>query len=243
MVREAIANRKAEGAPTHEARDLTELSTYLACRGLLCEADEAMAEAARLTAATGDSAEAAFVEAHGSMMTWINGDPEGGVERARRARAMALRAGDARTATTALVALGTIELRRDPEAGHRLLLEAIAEAGSCGFTEQHARALNNLGGFGLDAPHQAFAETYLPEAIEFCVAHNEDLWRINALALAARYALDRGRWTEAADLANRSSRTRANRPGRTTRRSSSSRSCGHAAATLARPPPSTKPKP
>ena len=162
-----------------------------------------MAEAARLTAGADDSAEVAFVDAHGSMTTWLNGDLEGGVERAQRARAMALRTGDARTASTALVALGTIELRRDPEAGHALLLEAVAEAGSAGFTEQHARALNNLGGFGLDAPHHAFAETYLPEAIEYCVAHNEDLWRINALALAARYALDRGRWTEAADLANR----------------------------------------
>ena len=83
------------------------------------------------------------------------------------------------------------------------MLEAIAEAESTGFTEQHARALNNLGGFGLAPPHHALAETYLPQAIEFCVAHNEDLWRINALALAARNALDRGRWTEAADFADR----------------------------------------
>ena len=46
VVREAIASRRAEGASTHEARDLTELSTYLSCRGLLSEAEEAMAEAA-----------------------------------------------------------------------------------------------------------------------------------------------------------------------------------------------------
>ena len=84
-----------------------------------------------------------------------------------------------------------------------LMLEAIAEAESTGFTEQHARALNNLGGFGLAPPHHAFADTYLPQAIEFCAAHNEDLWHINALAYAARNALDRGRWAEAADFAER----------------------------------------
>ena len=85
--------------------------------------------------------------------------------------------------------------------GSALMLEAIAEAESTGFTEQHARALNNLGGFGLAPPHHAFADTYLPQAIEFCAAHNEDLWHINALAYAARNALDRGRWAEAADFA------------------------------------------
>jgi DNA-binding CsgD family transcriptional regulator len=203
VVREAIETRKAKGPRACEARDLTELSTYLMCRGLLREGEEAMADAARLTAGAGDSPEVAFVEAHGSMITWINGDLVGGIERAQRARAMALRVGDGRTAVTALVALGTIELRRDPEAGRSLLLDAVADAGSAGFTEQHARALNNLGGFGLAAPYHAFAERYLPEAIEYCVTHNEDLWRINALALASRYALDRGRWTEAAELANR----------------------------------------
>ena len=47
------------------------------------------------------------------------------------------------------------------------MLEAIAEAESTGFAEQQARALNNLGGFGLAPPHHAFADTYLPQAIEF----------------------------------------------------------------------------
>ena len=38
VVREAIASRREEGAPAREARDLTELSAYLFCRGLLGEA-------------------------------------------------------------------------------------------------------------------------------------------------------------------------------------------------------------
>ncbi len=137
------------------------------------------------------------------MSAWADGDPARGAEIARRARETAIRCGDARTAVTALVGLATIELRVDPDAGRTLMLEAIAEAESTGFTEQQARALNNLGGFGLAPPHHAIAETFLPQAIEFCSAHNEDLWHINALALAARNALDRGRWAEAADYADR----------------------------------------
>ena len=41
---------REEGAPAHEARDLTELSSYLFCRGLLGEAEEALDEATRLIA-------------------------------------------------------------------------------------------------------------------------------------------------------------------------------------------------
>jgi DNA-binding CsgD family transcriptional regulator/tetratricopeptide (TPR) repeat protein len=203
VVREAIASRREEGSPGREARDLTELSSYLFCRGHLGEAQEALDEATRLIAGLEESSEAAFVAAHRSMSTWIGGDPAGGAEIARQAREMALRSGDARTAVTALVGLATIELRRDPDVGVGLMVEAIAEAEAIGFTEQHARALNNLGGFGLAPPHHALADTYLPQAIEFCAAHNEDLWHINALAYAARNALDRGRWSEAADFAER----------------------------------------
>ena len=230
VVRAAIASRREEGSPAREARDLTELSSYLFCRGLLGEAQEALGEATRLVTGLEESSDVAFVGAHRSMSAWIDGDPARGAGIARQAREMAIRCGDPRTAVTALVGLATIELYRDPDAGIPLMLEAIAEAESTGFTEQHARALNNLGGFGLSPRHHAIADTYLPQAIEFCAAHNEDLWHINALAYAARNALDRGRWEEAADYVDRLLRTRVSRPGHTTRRSSCSRSCEPGAA-------------
>jgi DNA-binding CsgD family transcriptional regulator len=203
VIRDAIASRRQEGARAHEARDLAELTTYLVCRGLYGEAHAAMAEAARLVTGEGESAESAFVDSFRAMTVWGSGDVDQGAELAQRARETALRAGDGRTAVNALVSLGTIELYRDPEAGRGILLEAYEEAEAGGFTEQQARALNNLGGFGLDAPHHAFADEYLPVAIDFCITHNEDLWRINALAYAARNALARGRWTEAVDYADR----------------------------------------
>lgn len=41
------------------------------------------------------------------------------------------------------------------------------------------------------------ASMHLERAIAYCTEHLQDLWRINALALAARNALDRGLWDDA----------------------------------------------
>ena len=40
-------------------------------------------------------------------------------------------------------------------------------------------------------------ERYIDDAIEYCTEHSQDLWRINVQAVAARWALDRGRWDDA----------------------------------------------
>ena len=92
VVREAIVCRREENAPTHVARDLAELGSYLVCRGLLGEAREAMNEATRLIDGAAESAEVAFVEAYRAVMTWVEGDAETALELAWRAREMALRA-------------------------------------------------------------------------------------------------------------------------------------------------------
>ena len=203
VIREAIACRKAECAAAHEARDLAELSSYLNCRGLLGDADDALHEAARLIAGHEDSAEGAVVEEYHSWLVYFGGDPQAGLELARRSRETALRHGDTRTAANALLTIGAFELRRDMPTGRKLIEAAIEEARGAGFTEQVARGLNSLAAYAATAPHVELADTYVPQAIEYCVEHNEDLWRINALAIAARNALDRGRWTEAADFADR----------------------------------------
>ncbi len=203
VIREAITCRREEGAPSHEARDLMELASYLACRGLLDEAREATAEATRLIAGDEESVEAGFVQAANAHQHLVDGDLGAARDVARSARETAHRHGDSRTAVDALITVGATELARDAEVGREIMHDAIAEAQSAGHPEQVARALNSLGWFGVYAPAPEFADTYLPQALEYCTAHSEDLWRINALALAARNALDRGRWTEAADLADR----------------------------------------
>jgi len=201
VVREALESRSEQGAPAHEARDLAELSSYLVCRGLMRDARDAMHEAGRLVEGQDESPEIAFVESYRSVMAYVDGEFDAGVKLAWRAREMAQRTGDHRTAVNSLVTAGTIELRRDRDAGLEIMQQALAEALAAGFSEQAARALNNLGAFGAIKPDLELADTYIPRALEFCLAHNEDLWRINILAIASRNALDRGRWTEASDFA------------------------------------------
>jgi DNA-binding CsgD family transcriptional regulator len=203
VIREAIACRREEVAPSHEARDLTELASYLVCRGLLKEAREATAEATRLIAGEDESAEVGFVQASYAYQHLVDGDLAAALDLGRSARETARRHGDSSTAVDALITVGAVELSRDAQVGREIMHDAIAEARSAGHPEQVARALNSLGWFGVHAPAPEFADTYLPQALEYCTAHSEDLWRINALALAARNALDRGRWTDAADLAAR----------------------------------------
>ena len=168
--------------------------------------------------------------AHRSMSAWVEGDPVGGAEIARQAGRSPLRCGDARTAVTALVGLATIELRADLDAGLDLMLEAIAEAESTGFAEQAgARAQQprrvrpcSLRTTRSRIPTSRRRSSSAQRTTRICGTSTP--WRY-----AARNALDRGRWAEAADFADRSAaRTHASRPGRTTRRSSCSRSCGTA---------------
>src|SRR5262249_13420849 len=122
---------------------------------------------------------------------------------AMKAEEMALKNGDLAAAAKARVTLGTLELRRDPALGRRILADAAADCHEQGLKEQAARALNNLGGIGA-APlyDHELANEFLPAALEYCVEHNLDLWRINVLALLSRSQLDQGRWTEAAETAN-----------------------------------------
>ena len=85
--------------------------------------------------------------------------------------------------------------------GREVLERTVADCQASGETIEAARALNYLGLIGVLRYDHELANTYLPAAIEYCISHNLDLWRINALAYAARSQLDQGRWTDAADSA------------------------------------------
>jgi DNA-binding CsgD family transcriptional regulator/tetratricopeptide (TPR) repeat protein len=199
----AIELRRAQGAKLRQARALAELSSYLCCRGLITEANDAVREAVELARDQPEAAESAAVQFAAARMRLIAGDLDAGHELARTAMDVARRAGDAETAGEASVTLGSIALQRDVDAGTSMLLRAAAEGRAEGRPQQAARALNNLGGYGASACRHEIANAYLPAALEYCTEQNLDLWRINVLALCARSALNQGRWAEAAEHAER----------------------------------------
>ena len=200
VIKEAIACRREARSPQEQARAISELTSYLLCRGLLTEAERAVSEAERLVADQPESVGTASVLSSRAQLVWTD-DIDRTIGLCLRAEAVATAHGDTRTATDARITIGTVELRRDPDLGRQILEEAAAECAEAGLKEQAARALNNLGGYGALVHDHGLANEFLPAALEYCVDHTLDLWRINVLALLSRSLLDQGRWTEATDAA------------------------------------------
>ena len=200
VITEAISCRAQEGAAVEQARGLTELTSYLQCRGLYARATGAVEEAERLIAGEPTSSASACVLLSRAHVVWDT-DIEAGVQLARAARNIARECGDLETAAEANVTIGSLELQRDIALGRSVLVDTAAECRAAGLRQQTARALNNLGAFGAARRDHALANEFLPAALEYCMEHNLDLWRINVLALVARSDLDQGRWAEAADAA------------------------------------------
>ena len=128
----------------------------------------------------------------------LDGDIDACLEHAGRALEVGERFGDAGIAGQARVTIGSATARRDLDQGLRLLESAVEHARQNGEHEVAARGLNALVFRPMPWNRHDLVERYLAEAIEYCTEHTQDLWRINVLAVAARWDLDRGRWDDAA---------------------------------------------
>ena len=197
IVREAIVCRQRQGAPLEEARALTELADYLWCRGFNGEADEAVARASELAAARSERREHAYVFHAQAVEALYRGDLDSCLAWGRRAVEVGERFGDGRISGHARVTVASTIARRDFEHGLRFLEEAVETARRKREHEVAARGLNALVFRAEEADRHELVERYIADAIEYCTEHTQDLWRINVQAVAARWALDRGRWDDA----------------------------------------------
>ena len=197
VIREAIRCRQEQGAPLEEARALTELTDYLWCRGYLGEAEQTVARAAQLAAGRPEQREHAYVFHTEALRAFYGGDVAGCIERAGRALEVGDRFGDAGIAGDARVTIGSAIARGDLDRGLRLIEDAVEAARRNGEHQVAARGLNALVSRPMEWNRHDLVERYIDEAIEYCTEHTQDLWRINVRAVAARWALDRGRWDDA----------------------------------------------
>ena len=198
VIREAIRCRQAAGTPLEEARALTELTDYLWCRGYNGEADQTVDRASQLAADRPEQREHAYVFHTQALQALYRGDADGCFEYARRALEVGARFGDELIAGHARVTIGSATARSDLEHGLRLLEEAVETARRSGEHEVAARGMNALVLRPMPWNRHDLVERYIGDAIEYCTEHTQDLWRINVQAVAARWALDRGRWDDAA---------------------------------------------
>ncbi|HEX6725400.1 MAG TPA: AAA family ATPase [Gaiella sp.] len=202
VIREAIRCRQEQGAPLEEARALTELTDYLWCRGYNGEANEAVFRASQLAAGLPERREHAYVSHIQALEALGHGDLDASLEHAQRALDVAQRFHDATIAGHARVTIAGIVAHRDLERGIDLLEEAVESARRQGEHEVAARGLNGLVYRGIEWGRHDLVERHIGEAIEYCTEHTQDLWRINVLAVAARWALERGRWDDAVGYAD-----------------------------------------
>ena len=204
LLREAVELYRGEQARGRRADALSTLSSYLICRGLFTEADEATQEAISLASEGPTSPELARAYAARARFELNGNELDPAAWWSRKAVDAAESCGDQETLVQSLITLGTTALwRGETDSGQAMLDRAITIAESHGWTAEVARALSNLASAGVRDRSHALANAYLPQALDYCTAHNLDLWRINVLALRARSELDQGRWTEAADTAAR----------------------------------------
>ena len=201
-IRRAIECRRRQGESAPKARALIELAGYLSCRGHLVESGEIVDRALDLVGGLPES----VAHAHVYEFQARTGAGELPVDRrlelADRARAIGERCGDAFISGHATVTLGSWTMTVDRARGITILEDAERWADDLGQYEIGARALNVLAGRSAVPGSRDDAREYARRAIAYCAEHMQDLWRINALAIAARNALELDRWDEAVEHAD-----------------------------------------
>ena len=199
-IRRAITCRRRQGDATGEARAAIELAGYLSCRGHIAESVRTVERATKLLEDVPECTAHAYVAEFRARMQ-ISPDASATAS-AERAIAIGERFGDDHITGHARVTLGSATMITDFERGSDIIEACIRWAEERGLHEVVARALNNIGARSMWSGRREHAAAQLDRAIAYCAEHVEDLWRINALALAARTALDRARWDDAVDFAS-----------------------------------------
>jgi DNA-binding CsgD family transcriptional regulator/tetratricopeptide (TPR) repeat protein len=113
---------------------------------------------------------------------------------ARRAVELGERLGDE---DTVIFAMGTIA---DFDA-YEIVEEALARARKAGLDNALGYIHTAGAGIALDRHRYADAARHLEAGLAYCSARGLELYRLYLLAFRARFELDQGRWTDAADTA------------------------------------------
>jgi DNA-binding CsgD family transcriptional regulator/tetratricopeptide (TPR) repeat protein len=129
-------------------------------------------------------------------------DVEGTVEWGTRALELGKRLDDTDIRAYSLTSIGAAEYRDHASEQGRAKLEQSLELAQAADLEDHAgRALVNLVFLSVRQRLFAYADPYLEVGLEYCGERGLDYWMLFLLGSRARWELDQGRWTDAADSA------------------------------------------
>ena len=199
----AVAVRRAMGDPRRLGSSLCSLAQVLHKAGRTPEAEPLATEALEVLLPLGRTRELAWAYGTRSQLCMVVDDLEGTVGWGTKAIELAKRLGDTGTLVHALNSVGTAMLDGGLREGQEKLERSLRLAEQAGLDVDVGRAFNNLVAGALVSRTYGLAENYVHDGIAYCDERGLDLWRQLLLANRVKLELDRGRWGEAAQSADR----------------------------------------
>lgn len=194
-LQEAVECRRTVGDKLGEGNALRQLSEFLWCPGRIAESERAAREAVALLEGLPPGRELALAYANLAWNCWMARRCEEATALGVVALELANQFGDSEIA---LHALGTIGgCQRD----FAKLEQNLDRARREGLAESVAGAFMCVVGVAVEDRCHSIAGKYVEPGIAYCSERGFELYRLYLLADRARFELDRGRWTEAADSA------------------------------------------
>jgi DNA-binding CsgD family transcriptional regulator len=195
VLEEAIDQHRQAGAVDREAAARGRLVSYLSCRGLLDEAEEAARRSFEVLSQLPESALLVDATAAMELVSAYRGKTDEVLRWGRRTVELAERFGDTANRVDAVVSLGTVELI---QSGDPTTLEsALRESQELRLSQLTAHSLHNLALGSVARGEHANATRWIEAGLAHCEGLELDLWRLAILSLRVRLELDRGLWTEA----------------------------------------------
>jgi DNA-binding CsgD family transcriptional regulator/tetratricopeptide (TPR) repeat protein len=184
-----------------EGETLAKLSSILWCPGRGEEARSTGRQAVELLEQLPAGRELALAYANLAFVESRIDDGAGARQWARRALDLAERLDDPEVLCQALFEVAWRDLFTDPDRGLAALERAVALAEEHGLEERVAVGHNARARAAAWAHQHDAARTLFEEGLTYCRTHGNDLVELYLLAHRARFELDEGRWSEAAESA------------------------------------------
>ena len=191
---QAVELRRSAGDKLKEGDDLRRLAEFFWCPGRVPEAERAAAQAVTLLEALRPSRELAAAYGRCAFLCACGLRREEAIAWAERAFALAEQVGDTEIMLDALSQL------RTPE-GVDAIEEVQERSRAAGLTDLTANLFVPLAGIAVERHLYAAANRYLHDGLDYCGERGYELFRLYLLAIRARFELDQGRWSDAADTA------------------------------------------
>jgi DNA-binding CsgD family transcriptional regulator/tetratricopeptide (TPR) repeat protein len=183
------------------AEDLRWMSRISWYAGTRAEAERYASRSVELLDGAGPSPALGMAYSNQSQLFMLAGRYSESIERGEHALAIADQIGDIETRVHALNNIGTSLARLGSAEGIPMLEESLRIALDLDLEDHAARAFVNLAD-GVDRHDGAYVEHYLDEGRAYCEARELDLQWSYLEATRANLLVNRGRWSEAEQLAH-----------------------------------------